>query len=205
MKRNAYVRVDGQLRGIITLTSGERFVFNGGRNILFILFPFLCWFLPISCWRDDDLAEDINQHLGSKRSLGKTMMIGLFGALLAKVIPLNDSIRIPFQIPIIIWVVLVILVVIGVIKFITRRMSAPKDLKVYQVRIYPQKYGIIQGIKSFVLYLILMSFVAMCFSTLIGYLFPAILLFAMASVSVYIFLFGLMNVHDCRVEFIKNK
>lgn len=100
MNRNAYIKVDGYLRGIITLGSGERFVFVSGGNILFILFPFLQWIFPISCWRDDDLAEEIDQNSGNKRSLWETLAIGISGGALAKLIPTDDNIRLPIHLPV---------------------------------------------------------------------------------------------------------
>ena len=91
---------------------------------------------------------------------------------------------------------------VGVIKFITR---VPRSGKIYQVRIHPQKYGIIQGLRGLAVYLIFMFLVMICFSTLIKYLFPAMLLCLLAYLAEYIFLFGLMDVHDCQVEFIEKK
>ena len=92
--------------------------------------------------------------------------------------------------------------VVGVIKFITR---VSRSGKIYQVRIHPQKYGIIQGLRGLAVYLIFMFLVMICFSTLIKYLFPAMLLCLLAYLAGYIFLFGLMDVHDCQVEFIEKK
>lgn len=202
MNRTAYVKVDGHLRGIITLGSGERFVFVSGGNILFILFPFLQWIFPISCWRDDDLAEEIDQNSGNSRTLWETLAIGISGGALAKLIPTDDNIRLLVHLPVFVWAILMAICVVGVIKFITR---VPRSGKIYQVRIHPQKYGIIQGLRGLAVYLIFMFLVMICFSTLIKYLFPAMLLCLLAYLAEYIFLFGLMDVHDCQVEFIEKE
>lgn len=202
MNRTAYVKVDGHLRGIITLGSGERFVFVSGGNILFILFPFLQWIFPISCWRDDDLAEEIDQNSGNNRTLWETLAIGIFGGALAKLIPTDDNIRLLIHLPVFVWAILMAICVVGVIKFITR---VSRRRKIYRVRIHPQKYGIIQGLRGLAVYLIFMFLVMICFSTLIKYLFPAMLLCLLAYLAEYIFLFGLMDVHDCQVEFIEKK
>ncbi|MFK5705608.1 hypothetical protein ACI3E1_04085 [Ligilactobacillus sp. LYQ139] len=86
MKRQADVRCDSKLHGQIKLQSGEIFLFFGGENLLFILFPILQWFMPIYCWRPDSIGEYISKPLITKRMQVMLVSIVALTFLLTRVL-----------------------------------------------------------------------------------------------------------------------
>ena len=57
MKQKAYVEGNKYFLGKITLESGEKYNFISGQRFLFLVFPFLQWFMPIYCLKATD---DVN-------------------------------------------------------------------------------------------------------------------------------------------------
>lgn len=204
MKRNAYVKCDSSLRGTLKLGSGERFVFVSGGNILFILFPFLQWFLPISCWRDDDLAEDITKRSSHKRSFIDDVVI--LGVVLVLVrIPLNYSIRFPFQLPAGIWTVLLTLIAVEIIRYVTRKMRIPRNKKIYRVLFYPKGHGFNQGIRGLILYVVLLFFAFACFPYAVNHIILTLLVVLCGTGGLYMGLVGSMDLRECEVRFVSEE
>lgn len=130
MKRKADVRCDSRLHGQIKLQSGEIFLFFGGENLLFILFPILQWFMPIFCWRPDSIGEYISKPLITKRM--QVMLVSIVAIL-----PPLGALWLPFKIPFIMMFICIVILTILLTRILSGWAKVPSKGEVYKVRIYP--------------------------------------------------------------------
>ena len=130
MKRQADVRCDSKLHGQIKLQSGEIFLFFGGENLLFILFPILQWFMPIYCWRPDSIGEYISKPLITKRM--QVMLVSIVAIL-----PPLGAFWLPFKVPFIMMFICIVILTILLTRILSGWAKVPSKGEIYKVRIYP--------------------------------------------------------------------
>lgn len=130
MKRQADVRCDSRLHGQIKLQSGEIFLFFGGENLLFTLFPILQWLMPIYCWRPDSIGEYISKPLITKRM--QVMLVSIVAIL-----PPLGALWLPFKIPFIMMFICIVILTILLTRILSGWVKVPSKGEVYKVRIYP--------------------------------------------------------------------
>ena len=195
MKRNAYVKIDGNLRGLITLGSGEKFVFLGGERLLFILFPFLQWIMPIYCWKSG--ADVVNVETWEKYHAPIGTAI-----LLAVLFPITGNAYLPVKIPAFILILMLIILSIIVVKFVMKGSRVPSNCKLYKIRLYPRKQGLRNAFLGLVLYVLLGGGSLMLIPYAENDIVQMLLIALVEPSVVYCLLFAFTNLGNCVVRFI---
>ena len=195
MKRQAEVRCDSKLRGQIKLQSGEIFLFFGGENLLFILFPILQWFMPIYCWRPDSIGEYISKPLITKRM--QVMLVSIVAIL-----PPLGALWLPFKVPFIVMVICIAALTFLMTRILSGWAKVPSKGEVYKVRIYPPLRRILRVTVLSILYV--------CFAWVAVWCFPETsneLMITLLWTVLFVSLTGCvsqltLDPHDCKIKFV---
>lgn len=131
MKQKAYVEGNKYFLGKITLESGERYNFISGQRFLFLVFPFLQWFMPIYCWKTTD---DVNQKSDISWPLYVWLVLAIIGYLWSR----NGN-AVIFHIPPVISIAFNIVFGILFVKYGSHKYTVPQGVTLYRVRLYPGK------------------------------------------------------------------
>lgn len=195
MKRQAEVRCDSKLHGQIKLQSGEIFLFFGGENLLFILFPILQWFMPIYCWRPDSIGEYISKPLITKRM--QVMLVSMVAIL-----PPFGVFWLPFKVPFIMMVICIAALTFLLTRILSGWAKVPSKGEVYKVRIYPPVRRILRVTVLLILYV--------CFAWVAVWCFPETsneLTITLLWIVLFVSLTGCisqltLDPHDCKIKFV---
>ncbi|WP_283582146.1 hypothetical protein [Ligilactobacillus hohenheimensis] len=195
MKRQAEVRCDSKLHGQIKLQSGEIFLFFGGENLLFILFPILQWIMPIYCWKSG--ADVVNVETWEKyyAPIGTAI-------LLAVLFPITGNAYLPVKITAFILILMLIILSIIVVKFVMKGSRVPSNCKLYKIRLYPRKQGLRNAFLGLVLYVLLGGGSLMLIPYAENDIVPMLLIALVEPSVVYCLLFAFTNFGNCVVRFI---
>lgn len=196
MKRQAEVRCDSKLHGQIKLQSGEIFLFFGGENLLFILFPILQWFMPIYCWRPDSIGEYISKPLITKRM--QVMLVSI-GAIL----PPLGAFWLPFKVPFIMMFICIVALTFLLTRILSGWAKVPSKGEVYKIRIYPPIKRILRVTGWLFFYIGSAIFGMLIFlkdmSNSAMYILLGIVLFVCFPITLSQLL---LDPHDCKIKFV---
>ena len=131
LKQKAYVEGNKYFLGKITLESGEKYNFISGQRFLFLVFPFLQWFMPIYCWKATD---DVNQKSDISWPLYVWLVLAIIGYLWSR----NGN-AIIFHIPPVISIAFNVVLGILFVKYGSHKYTVPQGATLYRVRLYPGK------------------------------------------------------------------
>lgn len=196
MKRKADVRCDSKLHGQIKLQSGEIFLFFGGENLLFILFPILQWFMPIYCWRPDSIGEYISKPLITKRM--QVMLVSMVAIL-----PPLGVFWLPFKVPFIMMVICIVALTFLLTRVLSGWVKVPSKGEVYKIRIYPPVKRILRVAGWLFFYIGSAIFGVLIFlkdmSNSAMYILLGIVLFVCFPIALSQLL---LDPHDCKIKFV---
>lgn len=196
MKRQAEVRCDSKLHGQIKLQSGEIFLFFGGENLLFILFPILQWFMPIYCWRPDSIGEYISKPLITKRM--QVMLVSMVAIL-----PPLGVFWLSFKVPFIMMVICIVALTFLLTRVLSGWVKVPSKGEVYKIRIYPPVKRILRVAGWLFFYIGSAIFGVLIFlkdmSNSAMYILLGIVLFVCFPIALSQLL---LDPHDCKIKFV---
>ncbi|MFK5676406.1 hypothetical protein [Ligilactobacillus sp. LYQ60] len=196
MKQKAYVEGNKYFLGKITLESGERYNFISSQRFLFLVFPFLQWFMPIYCWKT---ADDVNQNSTIKWPLNVLVIFTCWAYLKGQ----GDT-SLSFRIPPILSITAITLFGILFMKYLSHKYQVPRGVTLYKVRLYPSKEAL-SALPAFMI-AVLLEVAALAFTiTMPSDLAGPYLLVTATMAFFYVSHFTVMRLQHCQVEFLDNE
>ena len=193
MKQKAYVEGNKYFLGKITLESGERYNFISGQRFLFLVFPFLQWFMPIYCWK---AIDDTNQNSTIKWPLNVLLIFTCWTYLKEQ-----GNTSLSFRIPPMLSIVTITLFGILFMKYLSHKYQVPRGVTLYKVRFYPGKETL-SALPAFMI-VVLLEGVALAFTIAMPSNLAGPYLLVIATVAfLYVSHFTVMSLKHCQVEFL---